>query len=365
MTIGRKDNMAVPTVLTIHGDSFQINGRPTYAGHVHHGRSIEGRLFCVRAAQATFDDENWPRIKSYDAGTGVRSFAYPDTGVWDAERNLTEFCAALPSWKAHGISAVVLSFQGGRPILNVWKNRCDPQPWVNVGFERDGRLKPEYAARMGRCIAALDELGMVAVVGYFYFGQTARLENDVAVQRAIREATEFLAGLNRRNIIIEIANEVGLDWQTYHYLQFRSLALENIHHHVKYAQDLCDRALPVSASLMAPQLPTPDLVRTADLVLPHGNDLGPEGHARKVQYIRNMPAYIENPKPIFFNESSADVLDFQAAFEADVSWGYYDHGLNDYVSGFQAPPVNWAINTYAKRAYFERVRDITGAGGAA
>jgi len=351
---------AASTVLSIRGESFHLNGRPTYAGRSHHGRLVEGRLFCVRAVQATFDDENWPAIKSYDVGAGVRSFAYPDTQKWDAERNVDEFCAALPEWKAHGISAVVLSFQGGRPMLNVWKMRCDAQPWINVGFEPDGRLKPAYARRMERCIAALDQLGMVAVVSFFYFGQTARLQDDDAIAHAIREGTEFLAGLNRKNIIIEIANEVALDWQSYHYLQFRSLALENVHHHVRFAQELCGRSMPVTASLLASQLPTGDLVRTSDLILPHGNDLGPEGHVRKTQLIRAMPEFIENPKPIFFNEASADLPDFQAALESRASWGYYDHGVNDYVNGFQAPPVNWSISTCAKRAYFERVRDITG-----
>lgn len=40
----------------------------------------------------------------------------------------------------------------------------------------------------------------------------------------------------------------------------------------------------------------------------------------------------------------------------------YDHGKHDYINGFPSPPVNWTVNTYAKRAYFERVQDITGAG---
>jgi hypothetical protein len=348
------------TRVTIAGESFCINGRPTYAGRSYHGRPVEGLLFCVRAAQATFDDENWPNVKVYDAGTGPRSFAYPDTGAWDADRNVEEFCAALPAWKTHGISAVVLAFQGGRPIMNVWKTRCDPQPWVNVAFEPDGRLKRAYAQRMARAIEALDRLGMAAVVSFFYFGQTSRLRDDDAVRCAIREGTEFLAGLNRHNVLIEIAQEVALDWQSYHYLQFRSLALENVHRLVAFAQDVCARSLPVSTSLLGSQRHTGSLVRTADFLLPHGNGQGPEGHARIVREIRAMPEYIEQPKPIFFNEASPDLPDFQAAFMSRASWSYYDHGNNDYVNGFQSPPVNWSINTFAKAAYFERVRDITG-----
>lgn len=73
-----------------------------------------------------------------------------------------------------------------------------------------------------------------------------------------------------------------------------------------------------------------------------------------------MAEFREHPKPIFFNEASADLADLQAALEAGVSWSFYDHGESDYVNGFQSPPVNWTLNTCVKRAYCERVRDITG-----
>jgi hypothetical protein len=351
------------TTVSIDGTKFCLDGRPAYAGRRYNGASIEGLLFCVRAAQAIFDDENWPAIKVYDLGVGPRSFAYPDSGEWDPERNVEEFCAALPAWKAHGISAVSLAFQGGRPIKNVWKTRCDAQPWINSGFAADGALKPEYARRMARCIAALDELGMVASTSFFYFGQTPRFDGEDAVRRAIREGTEFLAGIDRRNVMIEIAQEVALDWQSYHYLQFRSLSLENIHRHIAFAQSVCERRIPVSSSLHAPQYPTADMVRTADFLLPHGNNLGPLGHVEKVRRIRAMPEYRARPTPIFFNEASADMVDFQAALSEGVSWSFYDHGANDYTNGFQSPPVNWTINTFDKAAYFERVRDITGAAG--
>jgi len=35
------------------------------------------------------------------------------------------------------------------------------------------------------------------------------------------------------------------------------------------------------------------------------------------------------------------------------------------LSGFQTPPVNWAINTDLKRAFFTRVAEITGYPGGA
>lgn len=43
--------------------------------------------------QGIFDDENEP--------TQVL-WRYPDTGVWDPERNTAKFVQAMPEWQAHG-----------------------------------------------------------------------------------------------------------------------------------------------------------------------------------------------------------------------------------------------------------------------
>jgi hypothetical protein len=43
-----------------------------------------------------------------------------------------------------------------------------------------------------------------------------------------------------------------------------------------------------------------------------------------------------------------------------VGWGYYDNGLTNYRDGFQAPPVNWQINTPVKWQFFEQVARLTG-----
>ncbi len=61
--------------------------------------------------------------------------------------------------------------------------------------------------------------------------------------------------------------------------------------------------------------------------------------------------------PILFNED--DHFDFgqplcnmTAAIGEYCSWGYFDPGANDYVDGYQSPPVNWGLNTERKRAFF-------------
>ena len=72
-----------------------------------------------------------------------------------------------------------------------------------------------------------------------------------------------------------------------------------------------------------------------------------------------MAAYRARPQPIIINEASTDVACLDACLASYASWGYYDHGKNDYRDGYQSPPINWTINTPAKRAFFERVRQIT------
>ncbi|MCW5982656.1 MAG: hypothetical protein KIT09_31500 [Bryobacteraceae bacterium] len=46
------------TVVSIKGDRFLIDGRPTYEGRVWRGNRIEGLLMNSRMVQGIFDDEN-------------------------------------------------------------------------------------------------------------------------------------------------------------------------------------------------------------------------------------------------------------------------------------------------------------------
>ena len=64
------------TEVTIRGDAFLINGRPTYAGRTFEGKRVEGLLMNVRVVQGIFDDLN--------AETASRCI-YPDTKRWDAD----------------------------------------------------------------------------------------------------------------------------------------------------------------------------------------------------------------------------------------------------------------------------------------
>ena len=70
-------------------------GRRRDAGRAYRGWKVEGLLLNSRMVQATFDDDPVTRPL----------WAYPDTGVWDPERNTDECVAAMPSWAAHGRSS--------------------------------------------------------------------------------------------------------------------------------------------------------------------------------------------------------------------------------------------------------------------
>jgi hypothetical protein len=162
--------LATPkTVVSVKGDQFYINGKPTYQGRSWNGLKIEGLLMNSRVVQATFDDLNPETMKRW---------AYKDTGKWDAERNLREFLAAMPEWRKHGLLGITVNLQGGSP-----EGYSKEQPWHNSAIAEDGSLRPAYMARMKRVIDAADSLGMAVILGIFYFGQDERLKDEAAVIR--------------------------------------------------------------------------------------------------------------------------------------------------------------------------------------
>src|SRR5262245_66483773 len=87
---------------------------------------------------------------------------YPDTGKWDPDRNTSEFIAAMPEWRRHGLLSFTINLQGGSP-----QGYSKEQPWHNSAFEADGSLRSDYLSRLERILDRADEIGMVAIVGYF------------------------------------------------------------------------------------------------------------------------------------------------------------------------------------------------------
>jgi len=96
----------------------------------------------------------------------------------------------------------------------------------------------------------------------------------------------------------------------------------------------------------------------------HGNGVNdPQRIAQMVRRARQVPGY--RPMPILFNED--DHFDFDkprnnmlTAIGQYASWGYFDPGRSNYKDGYQCPPVNWGINTPRKKAFFAKVKEVTG-----
>src|SRR5688500_762261 len=84
------------TVVSISGDEFYINGKPTYDGRYWKGNKIQGLLMNSRMVQGIFDDLN-PETREL--------FVYPDTKKWDPDRNTDEFIAAMDDWRSHGLNS--------------------------------------------------------------------------------------------------------------------------------------------------------------------------------------------------------------------------------------------------------------------
>lgn len=330
------------TVLEISGEKFKINNEYTYKGRIYNGMLIEGLLFNVRAVQAIFDDEN-PDTRT--------KWVYPDTNTWDPERNTKEFIRALPEWKSYGIVGFTLNLQGGMPVVKTEFN----QPWINTAFYPNGELKQDYLKRLRKILDAADHLGMVCIIGLFYFGQDERLEDEKAVINGLDNAVSWLLDTGFRNIMIEINNETNVPAYQHEILQ-----PHRVHELIIRAKKIVKNIIPVSTSFTGGILPTVPVLEHSDFILVHGNGLSPEELKNLVDNIRATEQYKYNPRPIVFNEDGVDINNLIAAVEKYASWGYYDQGLNNYRDGFQSPPVNWSVNTDNKRRFFSKVGEITG-----
>jgi hypothetical protein len=338
------------TIVHIVGESFYINGQPTYAGRTWKGHKIEGLLMNSRMVQGIFDDRN-PET--------VSMWSYPDTGRWDAERNTREFIAAMPEWRRHGLLAFTINLQGGSP-----QGYSREQPWHNSAFESDGSLRPEYLARLGRVLDRADELGMVVILGYFYFGQDQRLADEAAVIRATDNATQWLLAKGCRNVIVEVNNECNVRYD------HDILKPDRVHELIQRVQRHTAPngwRLYAGTSYGGNTIPKENVVRASDFLLLHGNGVSdPKRIAEMVRQTRAVPGY--RPMPVLFNEDDHFDFDqpmnnFIAAVGEYASWGYFDFRMKGegFAEGYQSVPVNWGLSSTRKRGFFNLLAEITGA----
>jgi hypothetical protein len=208
-----------------------------------------------------------------------------------------------------------------------------------------------------------DELGMVVILGYFYFGQDERLRDEAAVARATDNATRWLLDHDWRNVLVEVNNETGAG---YHHAILRPDRVPELIERV-HGSKREGRRLLVAASYSGGRIPGEAVVRASDFLLLHGNGVSEPGRiAHMVRETRAVAGY--KPKPILFNEDDHFDFDkpennFIAALSEYASWGCFDYrmGGESFDQGYQSVPVNWGISSARKKAFFHLVAEITGA----
>ncbi len=300
-----------------------------------------------RMIQGVFDDAN--------PETAAR-WKFSSTAPWDPERNNREYVSAMPDWRRNGLLGYTIGLQGGSP-----EGYSKVQPWINNAYEVDGSLKAPFLRRFENILNRADELGMVTIANYFYFGQDERLKDAAAVERAATELTLWILRRGYRNVIVDLVNEC--DNRSY---QQESLRAPNVHKLIETVKaiQVGRRRLLVGTSFNGGSIPTGNVVAVSDFVLMHGNGVkDPNRIAAMCETVRKSPAW--RPMPVLFNED--DHFDFdqpvnnmQKAIESYAGWGYFDPGKNNYEDGYQSMPVDWRINTDRKKAFFAFLKEVTG-----
>ena len=340
------------TEVAIRGEGFLIDGRPTYEGRTWEGKRIEGLLLNSRMVQGIFDDLS-PETRG--------QWAYPDTGKWDPERNTREFIAAMPEWRRHGLLAFTIDLQGGTP-----RGYGGDQPWHNSAIEADGTLRADYRGRLARILDRADELGMVVILGIFYFGQDQRLKDEAAVLRATDLTVDWLYQRGDRHVLIEVNNECNV---RYDHAILQPRRVHELIERVKSRPVPAGRSrLLAGTSYGGGAIPEPNVVKASDFLLIHGNGVGdPQRIAEMVRACRKVDGY--QPMPILFNEDDHFDFDkpannFLAALGEGASWGYFDFRMKGegFDEGYQSVPVNWGISSARKRGFFGLLARITGSG---
>ncbi len=338
------------TAVGIEKDRFYINGQPTYKGRNWNDRPVEGLLMNSRMVQATFDDRN--------PETAAR-WAYPDTKKWDADRNTAEFIEMMPTWRKHGLLAVTLNLQGGSP-----EGYSKAQPWHNSAVNADGTLDEKYMRRLAKVIDKADELGMVVVLGLYYFGQDERVKDEKAVIAGVDAAVDWLVARKYTNVLVEVNNECNV--KAYDHDILKPERVHELIERVKKRSAEKKHPLLAGTSYGGGAIPKPNVVKASDFLLLHGNGVKePKRITEMVQQTRKVDGY--RPMPILFNEDDHFNFDkpennFVAAVTEYASWGYFDFRMKGegFDEGFQSVPVNWKTSSGRKKGFFKLLSEITG-----
>ena len=341
------------TSVGIVGNAFHINDQPTYPGRSFRGNKVEGLLFTSRMVNCIINDQN-PETRGM--------WAWRD-GPWDPERNTSEFIAALPLYRSHGLTSISFNIQGGSPMGYGWH-----QPWHTSGYTPDGALLPDYRSRLLRVLDAIDANGMVANLGLFYLNATPALRDDNAVVRAVDEVTDLICDRGYTNILLEVANESDIPIWPYELIKparGHELVTRIQSRSAGKIKTKAGRLLVSTSFVIHDTLPE-KLMQAVDYVLYHGNSAAtPEAVHVRAKAIRAATGY--HGQPLLINED--DHFDFDrpendmmAAIEEYSGWGYFDYRQirERFEDGYQSLPVDWGINSPRKKGFFGLLAQVTG-----
>lgn len=336
--------------VSIKGEQFYMNGKPTYGGRSWKGHKVEGLLINSRMVQGIFDDLNRET-------RGL--FVYPDTKRWDPDRNTREFVEAMDDWNRYGLNSFTINLQGGSPV-----GYGNQKKWLNSAFHEDGKLRPDFMGRLDKILNKAEELEMVVILGLFYFGQDQNLRDEQAVKAGVKNTIEWLFKKGYRNVLIEINNECNI--KQYEHGILKPERVHELIEMVKGMENNGYRYL-VSTSYGGNFVPLPNVVKASDFILIHGNGVkGYDAMQSLIDKTRQVDGY--RPMPVVVNEDDHFDFDqeknnFVAAIEKYVSWGYFDYRKDgeDFSVGYQTVPVDWGITSDRKKAFFNKVKEITGA----
>jgi hypothetical protein len=181
--------------------------------------------------------------------------------------------------------------------------------------------------------------------------------------RATENATNWILERGYRNVMVEINNESS---PRFPHEILRPDRVDELITRVRRMQRNGWR-LPASTSYPG-ALPTENVVKAADFVLVHGNNVTTtEQFVDAIHSIRGMMG--ADVKPVVFNEDDHTDFDkpdsrFAAAVKEHVSWGFFDYRRNGepFEDGYQSVPADWRISSERKRAFFGLLSEITGEG---
>jgi len=114
-----------------------------------------------------------------------------------SEKSTHELVSNLKSYTEYGLNTISVFFMG---------NRFGDMK----AYKEDGSLNETYASRMGKIIAAADDLGMVVLVGCLYWGESKAkwpkwTQKDA--ETAITNSVNWVKDHNFTNVFFDVDNE--------------------------------------------------------------------------------------------------------------------------------------------------------------